>query len=308
MSLPPGHEAAVLDATSPSLTERTEAKALILEMLAGGKHLRTATLLDEVRKRCMREIAAPEPKEHLNLPRNSDPTSVVRRDVPIIAYPRLYQAAREALAELVANGVVLPTDSADQISIQITSDGSSWSLNLPIPTPDVPPNACMLAHAYQATESMLLDAAIYTADLERVLGTRGQRCLEEALTAWRRGLYLAAVNMLGAASEAAWYRVAERLAPTTEKIRTELNNRPRIGVLVGITVERMRQLGARKDIDELQVHAIYLRDLRNYGVHPQGAEARDLEAHFTEAAVGLLFLESHRYFTRLAAASGTIDQ
>ena len=37
------------------------------------------------------------------------------------------------------------------------------------------------------------------------------RCIAEALAAYRHGLFLACANLLGAASEAAWYASGERL-------------------------------------------------------------------------------------------------
>jgi hypothetical protein len=42
-----------------------------------------------------------------------------------------------------------------------------------------------------------------------VLGERGARCLREGIADHRRGLHLAAANLLAAASETAGYRVAE---------------------------------------------------------------------------------------------------
>jgi hypothetical protein len=62
----------------------------------------------------------------------------------------------------------------------------------------------------------------------------------------------------------------------------------------------------RENLDELRSHAAYLRDLRNYGLHPRSGVSSDLEHHFTEHAAALLFMNSHRYFKRLAAIAAEI--
>ena len=55
-------------------------------------------------------------------------------------------------------------------------------------------------------------------------------------------------------------------------------------------------------IDELVSHGSFLRDLRNYGVHPRGERSDDLEALFTEEACGLLIMSTRRYLLRLQEA------
>jgi hypothetical protein len=51
------------------------------------------------------------------------------------------------------------------------------------------------------------------ADLQ-VFGDRARRCVVEALACYRNDLFLAAANMLGAASEAAWHELADALVAT----------------------------------------------------------------------------------------------
>lgn len=54
---------------------------------------------------------------------------------------------------------------------------------------------------------------------------------------------------------------------------------------------------------ELHSHAAYLRDLRNYGVHPRQDQDPGQEQAFTETGCLLLIMQVHRYLVRLVEAA-----
>jgi hypothetical protein len=305
MSIPPQFEGPLLEVTQPSRAECTHAKAVILELLSSGVPMRTHDLLNQVRNRCLGGIPTPPTGDQIDLPRDGDP-SILQPDRPAFAYQRWFAAAVEGLAELEANGVVLPAMTASQIHLSLKSGNTSWSATVGPPGPAVSADAYVLPEQHRLTDNFLLDAALYAQGIEPILGDRGLRCLEEATNAHRRGLQLAAVGMLGAASEAAWYGIGERLAGATGSLRTALDAENTLRV-ISLGADGLRAHGVPNGVcQEIQVQAVYLRDLRNYGLHPRGATAAQLEHHFTDEAAGLIFLQGHRYFGRLAEAASAI--
>jgi hypothetical protein len=135
------------------------------------------------------------------------------------------------------------------------------------------------------------------------LTERAHRALREALSSFRRGLYLACASLLGVVSEAAWYAAGERIGtpPIAKAIKADATNR--VQKLVAEHLRGVRTLARRPTLpDELLAHAGILREIRNYGVHPR--EIRDdLERYFSEEACGLLLFETHHYLTALAGAA-----
>src|SRR5690348_16538342 len=91
---------------------------------------------------------------------------------------------------------------------------------------------------------------------------------ERGVAAARRGLYLSAVNLLGAVSEAAWYSIGEAIRDRNAELAQALdeNRTAQVQRLVATQLESVRR--QRTTVTELRAHAAYLRDLRNYGVHP----------------------------------------
>ena len=133
------------------------------------------------------------------------------------------------------------------------------------------------------------------------------RCLREGLLAHRRGLHLAAANLLAAASEAAWYRVAERLIdadPTMQGGKLyEAVSADRTAEVLRLTSEKLRESAggrAANVVPEVQAHGARFRDLRNYGLHPREDISDRQEHAFTEAGCALLFMDAHRYLGNLA--------
>ncbi|MGY1680559.1 hypothetical protein [Geodermatophilus sp. SYSU D01176] len=111
--------------------------------------------------------------------------------------------------------------------------------------------------------------------------------------------------MLGAASEAAWYTLGARLRGQSPQLAKALDADTRTASVISLVHDLLGPMklpgGSRVNLDELRAHATYLRDLRDYGLHPRGKVSDDLEHHFTEHAAALTFMTSHRYFMRLEA-------
>jgi hypothetical protein len=181
--------------------------------------------------------------------------------------------------------------------------GTTGSISIPAHTP-------ALEDAYRIKPSLrsLLGAPTLSTDefvagLGTLLSARAVECLDEALAAFRRGLYLSAVNLLGAVSEAAWYRLGELLEPAVPDLTEALANH-RTGEIQRLVAKVFvdHRGRARSMTNELVSHASYLRDLRNYGVHPH-ADQDPGQAHaFTETGCLLLVIETHRYLARLREA------
>jgi len=307
---PEEFHAALLEAITPTRADVLAAKQVALATLADRGVARPRDIEAVIRAHESVPEAVGWSGEVLDLPRDADPAVVVRREDPQLARQRIESAVRLALAELEAEGVLLPVhDPEGRAQVQVRSGNMSGGFYAPVVV-------VAAASAYQLTAPApegaagLLVADVYTAGIADLLGPRGERCIAEALRAHRRGLHLAALNMLGAASEAAWYALGERLRDRSPQLARALDE-DRTAAVIGRVHDLLVQLRpggvAREALEELRSRAAYLRDLRNYGLHPRGLVSGDLEHHFTEHAAALTFMETHRYFMRLAAIAGTLD-
>lgn len=301
--VPPRFDAAFDGAVTPTRADILAAKQLVLDTLSAGGAMHTADLENAAREA---EQVPPltNPREELDLPPDGDPAVFIRRDEPQLARWRIKSTIERALAELQAEGVVLPVQNPDGVAqLQVHSGNTAGGYNAPRLVMSVA-GAYVLAGPAPSDGAGLLDADVYTAEIADLLGERGVRCVVEAFRAHRRGLHLAAVNMLGAASEAAWYSLGERLRDRSTQLANALDD-DRTAAVIARVHDQLVQLkpgGVTRDaLEELRSHAAYLRDLRNYGLHPRGRVSGDLEHHFTEHAASLTFMASHRYFMRLAA-------
>ena len=295
------------EAVTPTRADVLAAKQLVLETLATHGAMHTEALVDLALER--EEVPPPVFQERLDLPPDGDPALLVRREDPQLARWRVRGAIRRALAELASEGVLLPVANPEhEAQLQVHSGGTSgtfYALNQEMAVA----GAYELARPTPADDVGLLDADIYTAALADLLGERGVRCIDEALRAHRRGLHLAALNMLGAASEAAWYSLGDLLrdrSPSLAKALEEDRTASVIRQVHELLVQQRLRGAPRESLDELRSHATYLRELRNYGLHPRAEVSGDLEHHFTEHAASLTFMGSHRYFMRLAAIAASL--
>lgn len=264
----------------------------------------TRTLIDEV----LSDLGVPRQsqRETYDVRPELEPEDAIDPEAPPLKRLRLEYAAKLALADLVADGVVVPAEVPhnDSIQIPVHRAGHSGSESVPASTP-------ALAHAYRKKPSLAslqeppaLSAKEFASGLGTLLTARALECLDEALMAFRRGLYLSSVNLLGAVSEAAWYEVGSGLQEGRPELTEALaNNRTgEVQRLVAkvFTENRGR---ARSMSNELVAHASYLRDLRNYGVHPVADQDPGQAYAFTEMGCLLLVAQTHRYLARLREAA-----
>jgi hypothetical protein len=160
----------------------------------------------------------------------------------------------------------------------------------------------------------LYDAKLFAAgsDLD-AFDDRTRRCVIEALACYRNDLFLAAANMLGAASESAWHQIAEAMETASlasTGLAKELGEpQPRASYVQTYALADLNQMGSAKDfftrfgfqrgvLNGLGQTAAFWRDLRNYGMHPLGALPREM---FSHAALSVQLLQATDYFSRLAA-------
>ena len=288
---------------TPTRAEVIRAKTLIADCLNRGTPVGYDVLVEVLNDEAGIPRTAGE-DEHIRLPSEEDPGWEPDRDAPVVARQRNLRAARIAIDELTRRGAIAASKS-DKAAFPVRRRNEAGTYDFWFDEPD------NVADRYAASglwdTSGLGDVDLFTVDLG-VLGLdqRTRRCLEEALAAHRHGLYLAAVNLLGAVSEGAWYAAGERLRNRDTQLAKALDSGHTVKVIKRVC-ELMRRVGRLKaTADELHACAAYLRDLRNYGVHPRETIDTRREPVFTDAATLCLILQTHRYLVRLADAVTTL--
>lgn len=292
-----------------SAADVARTKTIILQRVAGGacslEELRTAVLDAEGIPR------HPERNQRIQMPWPDDPSWRPDPTDPVIARVRLIDAAEVALAQLAQAGVIDELGEVNNAyaTVPIQRGGNGFGHRTPRPGP-------RLAQGYgpsrrgDLAQIGLLDVDIFTADLEALgLDQRTRRCLEESLASYRRGLHLSAVNLLGAVSEGAWFAAGEVLRTRSTALATALDNDRTTKVIELVAAELTGTKGvSAAEVRELQTQAAYLRDLRNYGVHPRGDSSASQEHAFSDHGAGLLLMQTHRYLARLAEATALAVQ
>lgn len=220
----------------------------------------------------------------------------------LIVRARLSMAVAEAIAELRAHGLITAVVGHEQpnVSISVHHYGSHSGASFSMPPPEAQGTYRLLRPYIRQPDFQFFDPDLFSRSADELLGQRGRRCVSEAIAAHRHGLYLTAANMLGAASEAAWFAVGELLRDRDAKLARELDDDGTVHV-IRLAADQLEQMTKRQrsTIADLRVHAAYLRDLRNYGLHPRATSDDDRELAFTEQGSALLLMESRRYFARL---------
>jgi hypothetical protein len=225
---------------------------------------------------------------------------------PLIAAKRLHIATRFALAELENEGLLVGVDGPANVYVQIPMryGGQSGGSHVAVGMPTLS-SGYQIARRFNTDVLTLLDFDIFTSALSSdLLDDRGRLCIREALSAYRHELYLSCVNLLGAVSEGAWWKLAEKLRGKSSTLDSAVgSDRTSISLLIRLTADEISKLKNMKSAAaELYAHATYLRELRNYGAHPKGADPEATEEHaFTEAGCALLLLSTHRYLEKLGA-------
>lgn len=230
---------------------------------------------------------------------------------PAVANLRLLTAVREALARASVDGIVVRVEgdlygerpASINIDQRFGNGSSGGSVRVPTRSP------VFGVDGSNARWRLLRDASHTTVVLARenlagsfaeLLGPRGEEVLKEALACFRRGRYLAATDLLAAASEAAWFTIAS-LVGDDEKLHAAVTHGDSAAIVINKTADailRAKALNAQV-LNDARAQAAHLRDLRNYGVHPVGRPDAHREDAFTEAGCSILFMRAGRYFTIL---------
>ena len=299
------HREALVRAVTPSRAEIVRAKVLIMARLVGGQSSTTGELSDVLNIEAG-IVNTQDSGTRIHLPPSGEAWEP-DPDAEPIARQRNHWAARVAIDELTRRGVIAERKKGAvvfPISQGSEWNSTGWNERIEVDKPAIV-EACVALDNEQVLG--VDDVDLFTADLGLLrLDPRTLRCLEEALTAHRHGLYLGAVSLLGAVSEGAWYAAGEQLRDSDERLARALDN-DHTAKVTDLVCELMRRVGRLKTIaNELHAHAAYLRDLRNYGVHPREAINTSREVAFTESASMCLILQTHRYLERLAEAVATL--
>jgi hypothetical protein len=227
------------DLANPTVTDVRKAKRGVYEALSDGAPRWTAYLVTAGAD----TLGAPASLDSLSMHFTGNPTEDdIAPDDPAIRYVRSRIAAMDAVSGLALSGVILPAQDADpqapsqdreerwlrsgdKVTVGIKYGGGGSGVTLRLRRPVIAP-AYMLADPDEGR--WYLDVDLFSQDIgNMVLSVRARRALKEALTAFRRELYLASASLLGVVSEAAWYVAAEQLADLAPKLRRRSRGRRR---------------------------------------------------------------------------------
>lgn len=294
----------------PGRTDVLRAKRAVLAKFDDGGSHTAAALLDAVSDAfgTMRDM------ERVEVQFLKDPApELVDSATPVVQFLRARIAGMFAIGELAAAVVIepaLPPPSGEEsthfrwlneqtIRIGIKHPHGGYAVDVILTRP-------ALEQAYHRPSeggAWYRDPNLFLEDLSGLgLDERAERALRESIRAFNRGLYLAAISLLGVVSEAAWYAAAGQLATHGGRLEDEIRNERTAKVQTLVAgILRDRQAGSRTMPDELLANASLLRELRNYGVHPVNVRD-DLERYLNEEECGLLLLRTHNYLVRLSAA------
>jgi hypothetical protein len=291
----------VTDAVRPTARDLLEVRALVIEALRESSSLAMSDL-EEVIYRA-REIEAPAGSDYVRVEGHSHLNATgIDSDSPILHRKRLHFALREVLATLTAEGALIAAsgDHYGKTQDSVPAAGASWRGSVSFAHDYAPaPQGRMKLNSTPAHRLELIDSSLVD-ELRELLGPRGFEVLNEGIRCYHRGLFIAAVDLLAAASEAAWFTLAT-LFPKDEK----LSQHAAAGTNAAEVISRTRdalgrdKIATRHTLTDLHAQAAHLRDLRNYGVHPVGSPDQDREPAFTEAGCAVLYMSAPRYFRQL---------
>lgn len=246
-------------------------------------------------------------------------TAAVTPTTPLLVWHRFILAASDALVDLVAQGAVTPVAEVlgvepnsevtrsltipGTVSIAYQFDSHSARVSLRPPLPEFAPGYRLAPGLREYAQHWFLDPDLFVADLDVLaLDLRTARAVQEAIRAFRVGLYLAAINLLGAASEGAWYAAGEALRHLDPNLAKALDE-DRTTKVIALVAEVLRQDRAiASEVPGLVAQAELHRHLRNYGVHPRPDTDDFAERYLSESGTALLLIEDYAYLRRLSAA------
>lgn len=298
----------MVEHAQPGRIDVVRAKRHVLGQLADGGPHSSAALIASIE--ALLGVPPLDPYQ-VDLPSRDSVKVLVTAEHPVTAAIRADLAAREALAELAAEGMLIaagsgPVEASGQIVLSFRLPEYAGRQRVLLNRPAVPSDIVQLPHRLRQPGLWGLEPDVFIDDLAILgLDPRTERSLREAIESYRRGVFLAACSLLGAAVEGAWYAAGLRVrsaAPTVDEF-VESNSTAELQNAV-ITALRDALPGTRKwEAHALGQFARLMRDIRNYGVHPRQAADGDIEVYFAEGKCGLLFLEAHRHLKQLTDAT-----
>lgn len=297
----------LVELTKPTRVDIIRAKQAILRVLSDGERHQTTELLRVVAEGQGAQPLVELRQLHVDLPSWDAMPTVVNKDNPAVMTLRADVIGHEALAELAAEGLLVAAgglvpapDSTPRFGFRVPGLGSSVAVDAPRPAPLS--TVVWLPHRLRSPGVWALEPDTFLADLVPfMLDIRTERCLREALESYRRGVYLAAASLLGAATEGAWFGAAQRLRFASQALErvVETDRTAQVQEAVSKVLRDWLPRQRAWEADELAQHAGLMRRIRNYGVHPREDADEGLEVYFQEDRCGLLVLEAHRHLRRL---------
>jgi hypothetical protein len=264
---------AVREHAQPDRIDIVRAKRHLLGQLGDGQPHLTRTLIASVAT-----LLGAEPLGHpqIDLPSRDSVRTMVTADHPVTAAIRADLTAREALAELAADGMLIaagagPFAGSDEMMLSFQLPGYAAGQRLRLHRPAMISDVVRLPHRLRQQGPWGLEPDVFIADLASLcLDPRTERSLREAIESYRRGVFLAASGLLGAAVEGAWYAAGQRLRTAASRVDALVDG-DRTTQLQGAVAAAQRDSlpGNRTwEADALSQFARLMRDIRNYGVHP----------------------------------------
>jgi hypothetical protein len=296
----------LLAALEPRPSDLEAARAVVSAQLADGSRTSTESLLLLACQRA--DVPITEGAEVDVYAAQRDRSVRIDPEHPALRRHRVIRGVHEVIADMVSAGQIVPMKGPDgsgnDIVIQVIDHapgggGIRGGESVPMPTPAVATHYRLSRRLIDDDLWRELHVSLTSVDLMPLLGARGNRCFTEALDAFRRGLYLAAANMAGAASEAAWYSVATHLQDSEPSIAKALAGEDTVRLIQRVAERLQSAPRQRSTVTELLAHAAFLRDLRNYGPHPRPQQQADREGAFTETGCLTVILQTQRYLARL---------
>jgi hypothetical protein len=295
----------ITEVAQPGRIDIVRAKKHLLGQLGDGQPHSSEALIASVASLLG---AVPLGHPQIDLPGRESVTAVVTAEHPVAAAIRADITAREALAELAADGMLIAAGQAalpgtPALTLTYHLPSSSAGVPIGVHRPAVLSDVVRLPHRLRQQGLWGIEPDIFIADLGPLgLVPRTERSLREAIESYRRGVFLAAASQLGAAVEGAWYAAGQRLRSAAPAV-DQLVDSDRTAQLQSAVTDALRDSlpgNRRWETDSLSQFARLMRDIRNYGVHPRHLSDGDIEIYFEEDKCGLLFLEAHRHLKRLA--------
>jgi len=296
--------------TVPRRPDVIEAKRKILDALQHGRVIPVGVLVAIIGE--SRGLLEPDKSNRVLLENDADNGQFIAAAQAVIDWYRCQVASHEAIAELQNAGLILSAAEHPPVSYRqvayihwTTPTAGGTREGTTVVELDAAYPAAMAYRVPVRLRGELiwgLNVDLVAQNIDsRLWGHRTGRCLEEAIIAYHRCVYLGAASLLGATSEGVWYAAASILKGCDKGLdacyerHQTAQLQERLAKLARPVVEPSYL------IDSLLVHAALLREIRNYGVHPR-PETADSERYFSEEACGLLFLTTTDYLKELSVA------